>query len=214
MNRKELLKVAKPILFNTEMVQAILDSRKSVTRRVVKQKYSDSIFELYEGILCETEPETPPIDLGNGRKQFKVRRFVECKAPYKVGNILYVRETWQCFNPYSDKEYVYKATNDCSDVINMKWLPSIHMPKSAARIFLKVTDVRVERLQEIDRLWNNYDREGMRNPKTQNISIAMQERFIDVWNSTIKKQDFNKYGWNANPFVWVIEFERVEVEDE
>lgn len=91
-----------------------------------------------------------------------------------------------------------------------KWLPSIHMPKEAARTFLRVTDVCAERLQEIDKLWENYDKEGMRNPDFQNISIAMQERFISIWDSTIKKADLLRYSWNANPWVWVIEFERCE----
>ena len=208
MNREELLKVSKPILFNTEMVQAVVDGRKTVTRRVVK---AEDIY-LIDNIISANIKNSR----GVSHKHFygHIKHFIENYSPYKVGDILYVRETW-C---RADDGYYYKAgfkdTEGLMKVYGYKWHPSIHMPKEIARIFLKITDVRVERLQEIDRLWSNYDREGMRNPKTENISIAMQEKFIDVWNSTIKKQEIDKYGWEANPWVWVIEFERVEVEDE
>jgi hypothetical protein len=135
------------------------------------------------------------------------------KAPYQPGDILYVRETWKkAPNGY----YYYEdwQKDDIADVT--KWKPSIHMPKEAARIWLKVTDVRVERLQDvtedgakaegaIDNRWfihspeNEYDR----------IHTA-RDHFIKIWNSTIKKSDIDRYGWDANPYVWVISFERCE----
>lgn len=204
----------KPILFNTEMVQAILDGRKTTTRRNpflfrMKGEVSAvddglSLGEYYTGHI-----ETGACLYKRGRHGVWQVVSNVVKPKYNVGDILYVRETWQCFNPYSDKEYVYKATNDYSDVENMKWHPSIHMPKEAARIFLRVTDVRVERLREIDKYWRNYEQEGMRKPY-ENISIRMQERFISIWNSTIKKADLPEYGWDANPWVWVYGFERCE----
>ncbi len=82
-----------------------------------------------------------------------------------------------------------------------KWHPSIHMPKKAARIWLKVTDVRVERLQEIDTL--GCQREGV--DITRN---GIFKRFSSLWESTIRKADIERYAWAANPWVWVIEFER------
>ena len=106
------------------------------------------------------------------------------------------------FNCFPDEDGFY-GDRDCP-----KWRPSIFMPKEAARIFLRVTDVKAERLQEIDKYWSNYDKEGMRDPKTENISIAMQEKFISIWDGTVKKSDRDKYGWDANPWVWVIGFER------
>ena len=87
------------------------------------------------------------------------------------------------------------------------------MPKKAARIFLKVTDVRVERLQNMQEI--DYYKEGIESYKedgrTEKTEIEKEYEFSDLWDSTIKKADLDKFGWDANPWVWVIEFERVEV---
>lgn len=196
----------KPILFNTEMVRAILDGRKTVTRRIVDPKYIQS--------------ETAPIKTADGIFHFWC--YGEVKSPYKVGDILYVRETWSTqYDGINDDngygQYVYKADGtklDNSRGSASRWYPSIHMPKSAARIFLKVTDVRVERLQDITE----------EQAKAEGVSglcydVETGEERYDMtffkilWDSTIKKQDIDLYGWDANPFVWVIEFERVEPND-
>ena len=79
-----------------------------------------------------------------------------------------------------------------------KWHPSIHMPRKAARIFLRVKDVRVERLRD------------MNDSDLANEGFGDWIRFISLWNSTIKPTDCDKYDWHANPWVWVIEFERME----
>ena len=130
------------------------------------------------------------------------------KPPYRYapGDILYVRETWKkAPNGY----YYYEdwQRNDIADVT--KWKPSIHMPKEAARIWFKVTNVMVERLQEITI-------DGIRNEGISSMAvhagdmeIALKE-WKNLWNSTIKKSDLDSYGWSANPWVWVIEFERCE----
>lgn len=201
----------KPILFNTEMVRAILDGRKSCTRRIAK-----------------------PQQL----------------VPYQPGDTLYVRETWErfeCRNCEGDERgncpkepkksvldktcgcYMYRATDEISG--DAKWHPSIHMPKEAARIFLRVTNVRVERLQEIteDGVWDEgfkfkppcltrvsadghtCDLDGPCMSSIKYCDMTMGELFgREVWNSTIKKSDLDYYGWSANPWVWVIEFERCE----
>lgn len=116
--------------------------------------------------------------------------------------------------------YLYKADGiDLTDI--GKWHPSIHMPKEAARLFLRATDVRVERLQDITEL-QILEEEGIKvdfpQPKPSYISLAyvetrlkpeVKKEFSKMWDSTIKKADLDKYGWAANPWVWVIEFERI-----
>ena len=208
----------KPILFNTDMVRAILDGRKTVTRRVItpqpemalayviaghnwgKWKYSVFAEEDFKKYKNENLYWTPP-----------------CNA----GDILYVRETWQCINPYSDKEYVYKASCDADFASDIgKWLPSIHMPKEAARIWLKVTNVRVERLRRMSH--EDMRKEGIHYREcpdgfTWKTSTDMNYCYVThsgafeaLWNSTVNKADMECYGWESNPWVWVIEFERCE----
>lgn len=197
----------KPILFNTEMVRAILDGRKDATRRIVKGFIPDDAVWGYTAftpkgyISCRGTFAD-----GYGEKFFKL--------PCESGDILYVRETWKkAPNGY----YYYEdwQRNDIADVT--KWKPSIHMPKEAARIWLKVTGVRMERLQEITKV--GIQKEGVEvDPK----ECAGKFDFISelfllfqrLWNSTIKKSDIDRYGWDANPWVWVIEFERCEKQEE
>ena len=136
----------KPILFNTEMVRAILDGRKSCTRRIVKGFIPNNAVWGYTAFTpkgCISCRGT--FADGYGEKIFKL--------PYQPGDILYVRETWfkglkryMYRADYTDAEKYYKNGKE----VAIRWHPSIHMPKEAARIFLRVTNVRVERLQEID----------------------------------------------------------------
>lgn len=189
----------KPILFNTEMVRAILDGRKTCTRRIVKGFIPDdaiwgyTVFTHKGYISCRGA-----FPVGYGEKFFK--------PPYQQGDILYVRETWgHPISLNSDKQYVFRA--DKIAEIGFKndshiWHPSIHMPKEAARIWLKVTDVRVEWLQDMT------DDDAKAEGCFDYTSTALG--FPDVWDSTIKKSDIDRYGWNANPWVWVVEFERCE----
>lgn len=224
----------KPILFNAQMVRAILDGRKSCTRRIVKPQWEECpnckyvhneyIYDdLAENVYCARcgYPLVP-----------------ERRAPYQPGDILYVRETW-CgwYLPLVGMHYCYRATEpdgnkrptspeyDC-DVEKISWHPSIHMPKEAARIWLKVTDVRVERLQDITP--KEAENEGVGNLFYDDIGYSeknygtevdpeygiAKEQFAWLWESTIKKSDLDSYGWDANPWVWVIEFERCESQEE
>lgn len=196
----------KPILFNTEMVRAILDGRKSCTRRLVKPE-PQGYFEVSEEPLYIYDTD------GNQGK---------ITPPYQPSDILYVRES------YSELTfgYVYKADGENIDHLGnvIKWHPSIHMPKEAARIWLKVTDVRVERLQEITEEqscmegtdpWDEacYENNGW-HPTFSDPDSGGDPNMIDgfhkLWNSTIKKSDLDRYGWDANPWVWAIEYERCE----
>lgn len=192
----------KPILFNTQMVKAILEGRKTVTRRVIKPQpdgpmYRKSPFDL------------PGFFVTQGGSVYI--------APYQSGDILYVRESWQffpCFDcvksmcdttplTYEDSDsvtegcWIYKADYIESDQKRVCWHPSIHMPKEAARIFLRVTDVRVERLKDITAT------------QAMNEGFTDWNDFVKLWNSTIKQADLPTYGWEANPWVWVIEVEQI-----
>ena len=181
------------MLFNTEMVRAILEERKSVTRRAALKSdelrsfpcsaYPDGwwfrgrVYASKEKAMCSVEG---------------VMRLCE----YRPGDILWVRETWAEM-PYG---IVYRADGEEPEGWDQddRWRPSIHMPKKAARLFLRVTGVRVERLQEIDDA-------GV---VAEGLEIGCY--FDELWNRTIKKRDLPAYGWDVNPWVWVIEFERCD----
>ena len=240
--------VVKPILFNTEMVRAILDGKKSCTRRLVKPQQ-------FMGLLPDKCKNAMP-DKFLKRKNMMFKPYCDMtdselidtayKPPCWAGDILYVRETWQCWRAHR-----YEATADIkfraggddirlqfangnTDSINRldydtfvhkwfsyngKWKPSLFMPKEAARIWLRVTDVRVERLQDMTD--EDCEKEGLENFCKKCSSIfsecdtcmndgGIKMDFKELWNSTIKKSDLDHYGWNANPYVWVISFERCE----
>lgn len=203
-----------------KMVRAILDCRKSCTRRIIKPQ-PQGYFEVSEEPLYIYDTDG---------KQGKIT------PPYQPGDILYVRET---FIQAAAHIFWYKADDKPWMSKDLLWKPSIHMPKEAARIWLKVTDVRVERLQEIteaqaqaegirgyskdgnlykyaatDDWWidfhNKHRKSFFGGTWWQDMPRTAKDAFSYLWNSTIKKSDLTCYGWNANPWVWVIEFERCE----
>lgn len=179
----------KPILFNTEMVRAILEGRKTETRRVVK---------FPEGMT------------GRLPRNANDHLFYPCGIkypPYKKGEILYVRETWAEWSA----GYVYKADGDASEYplsFVDKWRPSIHMPKEAARIFLRVTDVRAERLRDITEA--DAVKEGLykgwRLSGRGSLALSARQAFMWLWE-TITRDGPAYKTWACNPWVWVIEFE-------
>lgn len=201
----------KPILFNTEMVRAILDGRKSCTRRINKDvnDYVVPDMDFYD-----SDKRTYAVHNYADKEHTDKLSIAERTCPICPGDILYVRETW-CKGieryiyraDYSDREKFYQGGKE----IEVKWHPSIHMPKEAARIWLKVMYVRVERLQDIS--GKEILKEGVNSlvhPDAFYFDMNQRELFESVWNSTIKKSDLDRYEWNANPWVWVIEFERCE----
>lgn len=208
----------KPILFNTEMVRAILEGRKTVTRRVVKPQptYSPRDGFTWNGAAYGTD--LPPTIKGAGYN------LARCVAPFEVGDILYVRETWHKYIKRVGKGetcrlqefYGYRASIANSEDASEPWKPSIHMPKEAARLFLRVTDVRVERLQDMDK--DDFWKEGIKSycdvctveATCINCLEQAEEEFKQLWDSTIKKDQAECYSWSANPYVWVIEFEVVD----
>lgn len=239
-----------PILFNMEMVRAILDGRKTCTRRLVKPQPKSKLCYTFAGSDSDTwgYPNRTAHEIWG--EEFKLPNDIteeelskRWNPPYHTGDILYVRETWQCWRAHR-----YEATADIrfraggddvrlqfangnTDSINRldydtfvhkwfchngEWKPSLFMPKGAARIWLKVTDVRVERLQEITvdgchREGINIETSAVTDGETLNRNHDFSlEKFETLWDSTVKKSDLDRHGWDANPWVWVIEFERCE----
>lgn len=193
----------KPILFNTEMVRAILDGRKTCTRRICKDanEYTVPDMEFYNA-----DRRTYAVHNFVDKEHMEQLSTAERTCPICTGDILYVRETWK----EAPKGYYYYEDWQKDDIADVtKWKPSIHMPKEAARIWLKVTDVRVERLQDITS--EQIGREGVE-VEYPHVLNGEEKRyaFSTLWNNTIKKSDIDRYGWDANPWVWVIEFERCD----
>lgn len=229
----------KPILFNTEMVRAILAGRKTMTRRLIKlipqnteckhelQTFNDMLPEYAKG-----DYECACRKCGWGVQRDGTSIF---KPPCIPGDILYVRETW-CL-AYDGEKYFYLADKRTAreesrllDYDDARWRPSVHMPKKAARIFLRVAGVRVERLQEItdeeikkegvqltareSECKCAWESPGCRQQPCGNRD-AFEEgkytwKFAALWDSTVKAEDISDYGFSANPWVWVIDFERCE----
>ena len=195
----------KPILFNYEMVRAIKEGRKTVTRRIVSQS-------VWENFVFEGGKVINYLD--------KKRNILESplyKAPYQPGDILYVREKW-CENPnYKEFYYAAKRAPGVSAPYGLRWRPSIHMPKEAARIWLKVADVKVERLHTMT--LDDYFAEGVTvRPEAfndpENAFLQAQKEFVAIWDGTIKQANREIYGWDANPWTWVIAFERCDKPEE
>jgi hypothetical protein len=187
----------KPILFSTPMVRAILEGSKTMTRRVVPER-------ILEKQLVVDVP---------------VRIHCEHYAPIRVGDVLWVRETWR----FDEGEYFYKADDDCPE--GYDWKPSIFMPKEAARIFLKVTGIRCERLQDITEedaikegvetiiskfTGRQYYKDYRHIPGCEGGWWSAVDSFRTLWNSINGKRP--GYGWENNPYVFVYGFERTEKE--
>lgn len=189
----------KPILFNSEMVRAILDGRKTQTRRVMKPQphYPKQFGEDW-------------IETGNDNT-FHYR----IKCPYgRPGDLLWVRETFCVVDDsqFNGLRWVdYKATpkyeesdpagwdNAPDDPEALKWKPSIHMPRWASRITLRVTGVYVERLWQMS--VSKMEAEGVMEVDDNKHPLTP---FITLWNSINAKRG---HSWESNPWVWVVEFE-------
>ncbi|MDN0033284.1 hypothetical protein QVN85_10250 [Oscillibacter valericigenes] len=202
----------KPVLFNTEMTQAIMAGRKNTTRRVIKPQPKSPIVRQPDGSFREIMP------CANGVRVFVPR--------FKVGDVLYIRETWQ-FIPcrdcgpelcsevptvFEDKEstskgcFIYRA--NYPEAMYVKWKPSIFMPRQAARTFLRVIDARVEQLQDIDA--QGIRKEGLASMAAHagDMRIAIAEWQL-VWDRTMTRAARALYGWEANPWIWVYEFQKI-----
>lgn len=232
----------KPILFNTEMVRAILDGRKTCPRRVIKPQPQSRLCYTYAGshkgcIGKWTYPNRRAHEFWG--EEYKLPENIkdeelskQWNPPYHTDDVLYIRETWteECGKYYYRADYDSDYLDPCETLsggypascrnhpgcdgcmatsTRIHWHPSIHMPKEAARIWLKVTNVRVERLQKITA--DGIRNEGLSSAAVHcgDMEIALKE-WENLWNNTIKKSNLDRYGWDASPWVWVIEFERCE----
>lgn len=201
----------RPILFSGPMVRAILDGRKTQTRRIIKPQPPEGIDDLHGGKLSQRapyrleHPETGQI-LGNGFED-EDGRFYKCPYGF-VGDVLWVRE---CFgtDPYASQkghtELHYRADWKGDSDYPMKWKPSIHMPKVACRLRLRITDIRVERLQDITEADAGAEGCDVNIPDGYPCAVAC---FHDLWQS-INGPD----SWHHNPWVWVVNFHRLEKHD-
>jgi hypothetical protein len=191
------------------MVKAILEDKKIQTRRVIKN--------------CDPAAETIELrtwDNNNGYCDGYGNIF---NSPYSVGDTLWVRETWTTeYDGIHDDNgygrYVYKVDGKTLDIYegsSNRWRPSIHMPRAAARLFLKVTDIRCERLQNITE--NETKAEGIKGiPRSRELYPTDDYiyPFKTLWDSIYAPKGYgygneHTYGWLENPWVWVIEFERM-----
>ncbi|HCK4428385.1 TPA: hypothetical protein N0G72_002884 [Pseudomonas aeruginosa] len=203
----------RPILFNDQMVRAILEGRKTVTRRIAKPVKHPDLGNIYApgALVLEHEPQ----------------HVVDRACPYgQPGDRLWVREAWQGplisdeeqaanqswwkdMTKFQDQAHcAYRASGDNNEYVDpdgyfhCKWKPSIHMPRWASRILLEITAIRVERLQDITP--NQCIAEGAWREKDKDLGRGQEAiaAFADLWRST-------GGDWDANPWVWVVEFKRV-----
>jgi len=203
----------KPILMSGDMVRAVLDGRKTQTRRAVKLIPQDK-----RTILCSFSNEKGAIF--NDGRGLSVSTFVPIRCPYgQPGDRLWVREAWMpYFRPSSmsspsdggilyraDKSRIKMDTRGRWEMSRVgKWRPSIHMPRWASRITLEITGVRVERVQDISD--GDISEEGISPlPKElgYNKILSSRTNFRNKWDSLYDKRG---YSWDDNPWVWVIEF--------
>ena len=219
-----------PILFSTPMVQAILAGRKSITRRT---NGLDFVNESPETWSCEKEEREVAFFFFNKQEEDYM---VEIKCPYgQPGDVLWVRETFmrmprEGFFNYKAHHPIFKYADDKIQLLKdfgLKWKPSIHMPKEAARIWLRVKNVRVERLQNISNedaisegvmglggtfirehfkkyaeYYDEWEKNGKLNNERPPLGPHPIEKFAALWQSINGRES-----WDANPWVWVVEFE-------
>jgi len=230
----------RPIIFSGEMVKAILDGRKTQTRRPIKPQPELDVCRGWwwkgkcYGIIASL--------YGNKLPVAKLAQDMRTACPYQIGDILWVKETWRVVSEgnycvegktvrilhieyksgwdgkrYSQKTFQFVLPDDKDKLCNYKvgeWRSPIFMPRWASRIKLEVTDIWVERVQEIsseDIHKEGIDRwEDYQNGKHISVYQA-RGRFKALWDSLWAKKGF---GWNVNPWVWAIAFRRIENESQ
>ena len=210
----------RPILFSTLMVQAILEGRKTMTRRIVKPQPDEDdnmVLGLYHPTLVDSYGDIFP-----GTEKFGLsNEHYSIPGPYgKPGDVLWIRETWRprTHSFPTGYAYEYKATAKEDGVpVDEPWKPSIFMPRQASRITLEITNVRVERLQDISD--EDAVKEGIEVIHMAEPTVPIYKRYDLKENKgttnpflsfqTLWKSINGKDSWDANPWVWVIEFKKI-----
>ena len=225
-----------PILFNTDMVRAILDGRKTVTRLICKDVNEYVVPDMS---FYDAEKQTYAVHNFAEKEHTDQLSIVERTCPICPGDILYVREcgiiqsmknfdkTVKMYFPADNTLIEFKVTPDEYERLSRfpedKKLSPYWLTKQESRIWLNVKDVRVERLKDMTE--KDALKEGAQGVECDHAGLGVYGctdcmntgwleppilEFMGIWNSTIKKSDLDSYGWDANPWVWVIEFERCE----
>ena len=216
-----------PIIFSGPMINAIRDDRKTKTRRVLK-------FPRHAKLMDDIASVNP--DGKNGwvawgphpvTDEFSIRCYPKgggFPCPYgQVGSRLWVKETFSLYRGFADDTLpdapvIYRADKDAcgqypvmlngeSVLVNQRnpWTPSIYMPRRLSRIMLEVTSIKVERVQDITE--DDAIAEGMEVVPIGTSTWSNRESFMILWDKINKKRGF---GWDTNPFVWVISFKRIK----
>jgi hypothetical protein len=201
----------KPIIFSTEMVKVILADRKTKTRRLNGLKEINENPDQWHFREFSLNTKKHCLEAVFEDKELHLK-FI--RAPWEGHDVLWVRETWNClYIPINNKtEYWYKAGDEFEDSADEKWRPSIFMPRTAARLFLEVKDIQIERIQGITE--EDIKAEGIEFCKEYdqrdiplNTWDYYKNLFRNLWDSINLKRG---YPFESNSWVWVVEFERVE----
>jgi hypothetical protein len=189
-----------PILFSTSMVQAILEGRKSQTRRVIKPQPPIEFPHPFISLECVLWSKHTAGDYPMSAYNTPLR--------YKVGDKLWVRETWA--NSYEGTQCQFRADGKPIMPPNNQWRPSIFMPRWASRITLEITDIRVQRVQEIteaDAVAEGTPINDFFPMNTAKIAgLDTVYFYTELWDSINGKT----HSWASNPFVWCISFKRIK----
>lgn len=215
---------ARGMIFNSEMVRAILDGRKTQTRRIMKIQPEHSGLGLRRVIDSKNGSDDGKYFWSSSDACGLKARSKSFACPFgAVGDRIWVRETWAEAGASAPDLKLYRANypehvpsiyENVPPAEEIRWTPSIHMPRWASRILLEITDVRVERLNAISeedaRAEGIIDGGCLNCGETEPCGCANPEpdatdAFAYLWQSI-----YGQENWNANPWVWVIEFKRVE----
>lgn len=224
----------KSIIFDSNEVKAVLEGRKIQTRKLVEVddlkrdlgwdnrhqfKMRDSSVEFTRTLRSDITPHVVQ------SSKMLEKDFIDTYAPYRVGDIIFVKETWGRLRWQEDPEsdiykykLVYRATDEYPFGVEgyqmpVYWNQSTYMKKDEARIWLKILDITLEGIQaatQSDIREEGFNLDYHDFPSYYDYCIALEDAFKSMWHTRTRRKDQSKYGWDANPWVWRIVFERID----